>query len=195
MEPPGPVDGDVVGPFVEPRGCVEGGAGVAPAKVVEVEEEGAILIGDVEAFGNARRQGHQRARLAEEVDVVVRMEAAKVALLRAAGEEHLHAVEEAVFDDEVVGDGDPERPHHVPRAVVVIPHLGVVEVAHSAPRLSPANRRGKRVPPRVHGDLLRRRRSRRRERERGVGEMVGDVGWGGFIVRFGIRISRSEITK
>lgn len=43
---------------------------------------------------------------------------------------HLHHVEQAIVEDEALGHADAVGLHGVPRAIVVAPYVGVIEVGH-----------------------------------------------------------------
>jgi len=149
VQAPGPVDCDVVA-VVELDGAADGGAGVGLAEAVEAVEDGAVLA-DVEALEQAdlvllrlRRDG------AEEVDVVVGVEAAEVAVAGGVGAVHLHLVEEAVARQQRVRHPDAVRLHRVALPVVVVAHLRVVESstrAASARRGRPTAGSCRRSPP------------------------------------------------
>ena len=153
VEPAGPVDGDVVA-VVELDGAPDGGAGVGLAEAVEPVEDGAVLA-DVEALEEADlvllRLGRDGA---EEVDVVVGVEAAEVAVAGGVGAVDLHLVEEAVAGEQRVRHPDALRLHRVALPVVVVAHLRVVEVADAPLRAVRAGGRqgvpaaaGRRVHP------------------------------------------------
>jgi hypothetical protein len=143
VQPSRPVDRDVVA-VVELDGAAHGRAGVGLAEAVEAVEDGAVLA-DVEALEGADlvllRLGRDGA---EEVDVVVGVEAAEIAVAGRVRLEHLHLVEEAVAPQQRVRHADAVRLHRVPLPVVVVAHLRVVEVAH-APLLPVATDRRQRV--------------------------------------------------
>jgi len=172
MQAPRPVDGDVVA-VVELDGAPDGGAGVGLAEAVEAVKDGAVLA-DVEALEEADlvllRLGRDGA---EEVDVVVGVEAAEVAVAGGVGAVDLHLVEEAVAGEQRVRHPDALRLHRVALPVVVVAHLRVVEVAH-APLLPVGPDRRQRVAA----------GARRREVHRRRGGIFG-VSGGGMVFFFG----------
>lgn len=85
----------------------------------------------------------------EKGDVVVGVEATEVAIACRIGAEHVHLAEEPVAAEQRVGHADPMRLHGVALAVVVVPHLRVVEVAHLTLRRVRTDRR-EGVPTRLH---------------------------------------------
>jgi hypothetical protein len=143
VQPSRPVDRDVVA-VVELDGATHGCAGVGLAEAVEAVEDGAVLA-DVEALEGMDlvllRLGHDGA---EEVDAVVGVEAAEIAVTGGERLEHLHLVEEVVAPQQRVRHADAVRLHWVPLLVVVVSHLRVVELAH-APLLPVATDRRQRV--------------------------------------------------
>lgn len=130
VQAPRPVDCDVMA-VVELDGPADRGARIGLAEAVEAVEDGAVLA-DVEALEQAdlvllrfRRDG------AQEVDVVVGVEAAEVAVAGRVGAVHLHLVEEAVARQQRVRHPDAVRLHRMALPVVVVAHIRVVEVAHA----------------------------------------------------------------
>ena len=85
---------------------------------------------------------------AEKGDVVVGVEAAEVTVTGGERLEDLHVLEETVVSEESVRHADAVRLHGVALAVVVVPNLRVVEVAHFP--LHTVWSRGQRVSSGVH---------------------------------------------
>jgi len=150
VQPTGPIDGDVVGGLVELDGGTDGGAGVGLAEGVEAVEDGAVLA-DVEPLEGAEvivlGVGGDGA---EEGDVVVGVEAAEIAVTCRVGPEHVHAAQQAVVVQEGVGHADAVGLHRVALPVVVVAHLGVVEVADAALRRVGGGGGGERVAAGLH---------------------------------------------
>ena len=132
MESTGPVDDDVGAVLVETAGAADGAGGVQLAELEESVEDRTILA-DVEALQLPDVVLHVvGGDDAEEVDVVVGMEARHGGRTDEAGAEDLHPPVQAVVDDEVVRHADAVGLHGVALAVVVVAHLGIVEIGNAA---------------------------------------------------------------
>ena len=132
MESAGPVDDDVGPVLVEAAGAADGAGGVQLAELEEPVEDRAVLP-DVEALQLPDVVLHVvGGDDAEEVDVVVGMEARHGGRADEAGAEDLHPPVQAVVDDEVVRHADAVGLHGVALAVVVVANLGIVEVGNAS---------------------------------------------------------------
>ena len=132
MEAAGPVDDDVGAVLVEAAGAADGAGSVQLAELEEAVENGAVLP-DVEALELADVVLHVvGGDDAEEVDVVVGVEARHGRRADEAGPEDLHPPVQAVVHDEVVRHADAVGLHGVALAVVVVADLGIVEVGDAA---------------------------------------------------------------
>ena len=132
MESAGPVDDDVGAVLVETAGAADGAGGVQLAELEEAVEDRTILA-DVEALELPDVVLHVvGGDDAEEVDVVVGMEAGHGGRTDEAGAEYFHPPVQAVVDDEVVRHADAVGLHGVALAVVVVAHLGIVEIGNAA---------------------------------------------------------------
>lgn len=129
VQPAGPVNRNIE-PMVQLHSPTNRGAGVGLTEAVQPVKDRAILA-DVEAL--------QRADLVllgfgrdgpEEWNIIVGVEPTEVAVAGRVRAEHVHLPEEAVAAKQGVGHTDPMRLHRVALAVVVVPHLLVVEVAN-----------------------------------------------------------------
>jgi hypothetical protein len=141
----GPVDGNVAVAVVELDGAPDGAPGVGLAEIVEPVEHGAIL-----AHVEALELPHLvvlslRRDFLQEGDVVVGVEAAEVAIARGVGAQHLHARVQVVVHKQRVRHPNAVRLHGVPLPVVVVPHVGIIEVGDAA--LAPLRPRHQRIPP------------------------------------------------
>lgn len=82
--------------------------------------------------GGGERTAEFRGNGGEEVDIVVRMEAANVGCFGGERTADFHTTVERVVDYEVVRHTDAVGLHGVALAVVVIADCGFVEVGHSS---------------------------------------------------------------
>ena len=123
-----PVDHDVVLLLVQLDGAADRPARVALAELVQAIEHGAILA-DVVPLQLAQMLVLVVGRdEAQELDVLVRVEARELVVRRGRGPVHLHLLIQAVVQEQVVRHADAVRLHRVPLPVVVVPDLCVVEV-------------------------------------------------------------------
>jgi hypothetical protein len=156
----------------------DGGASVGLTEAVQAVKDGAILA-DVEAL-----QGADLVLLGfgrdgpEEGYVVVGVETTEVAVARRIRAKHMHLVEEAVAAEQRVGHADPMRLHRVALAVVVVPHLWVVEITNFTLPSVHTDRR-ERIPTRLHGG---RERGRELASERGKGPVFQVLDFGFFFL-------------
>ena len=132
METAGPVDDDVGTVLVEAAGAADGAGRVQLAELEETVEDRTVLP-DVEALQLADVVLHVvGGDDAEEVDVVVGMEARHGRGRYQPGTEDLHPAVEAVVDDQVVRHADAMRLHGMALAVVIVANLGIVKVRNAS---------------------------------------------------------------
>eukprot|EP00850_Spirogloea_muscicola_P008017 SM000042S15284 [mRNA] locus=s42:174238:177192:+ [translate_table: standard] len=132
VQPAGPVDGDVRVAVVELHRAADRPPGVRLAELVEPVEHRAVLA-HVEALQLARVVGLVLGRHGpQELHVVVGVEPAHVLVARRERLEDVQLGVHAVVHQQRVRHADAVRLHGVPLAVVVVPHLCVVEVGHAA---------------------------------------------------------------
>lgn len=134
MQPPGPIDGDIISPLVQLHRRPNRGPRIGLTELVQPVEDRAVLA-NVEPLQRPLVVvlgvgGHG----SEEGDVVVGVEAAEVAVAGGVGAEEVEEarVYEAVMVEEGVGHANPVGFHGVALAVVVVADVGVVEVADAA---------------------------------------------------------------
>lgn len=146
-----PIDGNISIPAIELYGSTKGTASRGLAELEETIEHRAVLAniepaklpgrgssggGRSRVLGRAGgRRGESsdglRGDRGEEVNVIVRVEAANVSGGGGEGARDLHATVEVVVDDEVVSHADAMGLHGVALAVVVIADGRLIEVTHA----------------------------------------------------------------
>jgi len=132
METAGPVDDDVGAVLVETAGAADGTGRVKLAELEEAVEHRAVLP-HVEALQLADVVLHVvGGDDAEEVDVIVGMEARHCRGRYQPGTEDLHPAVQAVVDHQVVRHSDTMGLHGMALAVVVVANLGIVEVRNAS---------------------------------------------------------------
>lgn len=156
MHAAGPVDGDVGGAVDERARRGERPAGVAAAVLPEAVEGGAIVVA-ADAVVTLRLLPKRgvvgvalRGEVAEEVDVLRRVEAADLRLRGGSRAEAAHVAEHAVDADEAVRHGDAGGHHDMVVAEFDVGDARVVVVAHPPLLVVGARRRRQRVPAGGH---------------------------------------------
>ena len=128
VQPPRPVDDDVVLPSVEPPGAGDAAAGVDLAELVQARENRAVLADAEPDLLLPVRVLVLRAHLLQELDVLLRVELAHIVVQRSVRLEDVHHLVHLVVGHEVVRHLNPVGLHRVAVAVVEVSDIRIVEV-------------------------------------------------------------------
>ena len=132
MEAAGPVYDNVGAVLIESARASDGAGGVELTELEKAVKDGAVFP-YVEALQLADVVLHVvRRDDTKEVNVVVGVESRHRGRAHEARPENLHSSVQPIVHHEIVSHADSMRLHRVTLAIVVIAHLGIVEVGNPA---------------------------------------------------------------